>query len=136
MSTTPQPSTTGRGAQFTRVVAIGGGLVFLLPGLWAFVAPESFFENAAMFPPYNEHLIRDIGVFQLGLGAALLFAAFLRDGMLAVLAGASVGAVAHVVAHVIDRDLGGNPAVDIPAFGIVAVLLIAGALARSRVPRE
>ena len=87
-------------------------------------------------PPYNEHLIRDIGVFQLGLGAALLLAAFLRDGMLAVLAGASVAAVAHVVAHVIDRDLGGNPAVDLPAFGIVALLLIAGALARSCVPRE
>ena len=136
MSATRQPSTTGRAARFARIVAIGGGLVFLLPGLWAFVAPESFFENAATFPPYNEHLIRDIGVFQLGLGSALLLAAFLRDAMLAVLMGASVGAVAHVVAHVIDRDLSGDPAVDLPAFGIVALLLIAGAIARSRVPRE
>lgn len=118
--------------QFARVVAVGVGAVFAGAGAWAFVDPSSFFTDAAAFEPYNAHFIRDIGAFQLGLGAVLLVSVWVRDALLAALAGVAVGAVAHLVAHLIDRHAGGDPAFDIPMFGLLAVLLVAGAIARAR----
>jgi hypothetical protein len=49
--------------------------VFLVFGAWAFADPESFFDEVATFEPYNQHLIQDVGAFQIGLGAVLLIAA-------------------------------------------------------------
>ena len=132
MTDTHTATTSERGERLARLVAIGVGLVFVVAGLWAFASPESFFEQVATFEPYNAHLIRDIGAFQLGLGAVLLLSTRLRDGLLAGLVGVAIGAIAHTVAHIIDRDLGGQPALDIPAFGLIAILLIVAAVARHR----
>jgi uncharacterized protein YjeT (DUF2065 family) len=128
-------STAARGSRFERTVAATGA-VFLVAGLWAFLAPASFFEAAATFEPYNVHLIRDIGAFQIGIGAVLVVAVLVRDALLAALAGAATGAVFHLAGHLIDRDLGGDPAVDIPAFGLVAVLLVAAATSRAAALRR
>lgn len=57
-------------------------LSFLLVGVWAQFWPQSFYNN---FPglgrtwvrldgPFNEHLIRDVGGLNLGLGLAAIFA--------------------------------------------------------------
>jgi multicomponent Na+:H+ antiporter subunit D len=54
------------------------------------IAPTSFFEQAATFEPYNAHFIRDLGAFQIGLGAVLLLAAFSRDALLVALAGTTI----------------------------------------------
>jgi peptidoglycan/LPS O-acetylase OafA/YrhL len=132
MTDIPPAATTERADRLVGLTAAGVGLVFLGAGLWAFADPRSFFDQAATFEPYNTHLIRDIGAFQLGLGAVLLLATWLRDALLAALAGVAVGAIAHTAAHIIDRDLGGQPGVDIPAFGLIAVLLIVAAAARHR----
>jgi hypothetical protein len=43
-----------------------------------------------------------------------------------------VGATFHVVAHLIDRDLGGAPATDIPVFATIAVVLLVASVARAR----
>jgi hypothetical protein len=120
-------------ARVRRIVAIAGGLFFLLPGVWAFADPESFFDTVATFEPYNQHFIQDIGALQVGLGIILLLAA-LRPalGTLAiVLLGAGIGGAVHTVSHVIGRDLGGHPGSDIPMFAVTsAVLLVAGAWSR------
>ena len=116
------------------MVAAAGGVGFLLFGLWAMVAPRSFFDQLARFEPYNQHFIQDIGSFQIGLGAVLLLA-WLRPGLdvlTVALIGTGAGAAAHAVSHLIGRDLGGRPASDIPLFtGIALTLLVAGA-ARAR----
>ena len=122
--------------RFVRLVAVGVGLMFVGAGVWAFVAPRSFFENVAAFEPYNAHFIRDIGAFQLGLGAVLLLGVWVRDALFAALAGVAVGAVAHVVAHIVDRHAGGDPVLDIPMFGLVAGLLVAAAIVRARLVRD
>ena len=115
--------------RFVRLVAVG-------VGVWAFVAPRSFFDNAATFEPYNTHLIRDIGAFQLGLGAVLLLGVWVRDALLAALAGVAVGAVAHLVGHIVDRDAGGQPVVDIALFGLIAGLLVVATVVRARLERD
>lgn len=97
------------------------------------VGPRSFFDAVARFDPYNQHLIQDIGAFQIGLGAVLLVAVWLtNDGLTVGLLGTGLGSAAHVVSHVIGQDLGGNPGVDIPAFTVVAALLLGAGLARLR----
>ena len=112
---------------FARAVGVAGAASFVGFGVWAMAVPRSFFERVATFEPYNQHLIQDIGAFQIGLSSVLLLAVgFPGAGPLAVaLLGTGIGAAAHVVSHVVGRDLGGRPEVDIPVFAVVAALLVA-----------
>jgi hypothetical protein len=110
------------------------GLALVLPGLWAMLAPESFYAGAAVYPPYNRHFIHDIGAFLLGLGTTLGFALALGDALLVALAGNAVGALAHFVSHAVDRELGGQPS-DPLVFGILAVVLVGLAVWRARMAR-
>ena len=91
-----------------KVVSAAAGLLLVAAGLWAFAAPRSFFESVATYPPFNEHLLHDIGAFNLGLGATLLLALAWADGLLVALAGVGLGATAHALAHWLDRELGGS----------------------------
>jgi hypothetical protein len=112
--------------RFPKMVGIVMGISVLVPGLWAMFAPESFFENLGKFEPYNQHFIQDIGAFQIGLGAVLLLATLRGDltSLTIALLGTGIGAAAHAVSHVIGRDLGGRPGLDIPMFTTSAVLLL------------
>lgn len=113
---------------FPRVVAAVGGGFFLAVGLWAMVAPRSFFDALATFEPYNQHFLQDIGAFQIGLGAVLLLAVLTRlDALAAALGGVGIGSAAHVVSHAVGTDLGGTPAMDIPVFTVLTLVLLAAA---------
>ena len=105
-------------------VGVGAGLVAL--GLWAMVDPQSFFERIALFEPYNQHFLQDLGALQIGLGAVLLLAGMIPtlDALTVALVGVGIGAALHAVSHVIGIDLGGRPAIDIPMFGGLAVILL------------
>jgi hypothetical protein len=116
--------------RWVRTIALGGGATFLCLGLWAFISPRSFFTSLATFDPYNIHLLHDIGSFQIGIGTALVLAAFPArfDGLSSALLGAAAASAVHVVSHVLDIDLGGSPSTDIPILTILgSVLLVAGA---------
>lgn len=118
---------------YVRVVATVVGAFLAVGGVWAMVDPQSFFDSAATFEPYNQHLLQDIGAFQIGLGAVLLLAVWASTDALAVaLLGVGVGAFAHVVSHAVGHDLGGTPAVDIPFFSIIAVLTLTAGYLRWR----
>lgn len=111
---------------------VGAGLVAL--GLWAMVDPQSFFDNVAHFEPYNQHFLQDVGAFQVGLGAVLLLAGLVPrlDALTVALVGVGIGGALHAVSHVIGIDLGGRPAIDIPVFGGLAVLLLVAGTMRWR----
>jgi hypothetical protein len=122
--------TSSEPRKWVRTIALGAGATFLFLGLWALISPRSFFTSLATFDPYNVHLLHDIGSFQIGIGMALLLAAFPArfDGLSSALLGAAAGSVAHVVSHVLDVDRGGSPSTDIPILTILgSVLLVAGA---------
>lgn len=63
------------------------GLVYLGWGVPAAVAPRWFFDHfpglgqkwTAAYPPYNEHLMTDVGVAAIVLGAMLIAAALIGD---------------------------------------------------------
>ena len=107
-----------------RGTALLAAAFYTLFGAWALLAPRSFFETVAPFPPYNAHFLHDAGAFQLGLGAALLAALARRSGLVAALAGAAVASVLHAGAHAVDGHLGGRPT-DPWALGLLAALVVA-----------
>ncbi|MGI8426251.1 MAG: hypothetical protein ACR2FO_04070 [Actinomycetota bacterium] len=114
---------------FPKVVGFIGVAVFLGSGLWAMVAPKSFFETAATFEPYNQHFLQDIGAFMVGLGVVLLLALMApRAAALGVaLAGVGAGSAAHTISHGLGRNLGGNPSVEIPMLAVLTLLLFGAA---------
>ena len=115
-----------RGAK-AALIALGAATFAF--GVWAFVAPHSFFMNVAHFEPYNRHFTHDAGALQMGVGASLLLAVRTRSGEVVALGGFVVFQVLHVASHVMDRNLGGKPWLDIPFLGLLAVVGI-GALRR------
>ncbi len=115
-----------------RVLAAIVGVSLVGPGLWAMLAPESFYASVATYPPYNQHFVHDIGAFMIGLGVTLGAALRLRDALLVALAGNGVAAVGHFASHAVDRQLGGQ-VTDPLTFGVFAVVLIALTLWRARV---
>lgn len=119
---------------FPPTVAAVGAFFFLGFGLWAMAGPRSFFDAIAVFDPYNEHFVQDVGAFQIGLGAVLLLARFAggADALVVGLVGVGIGSLAHAVSHVMGSDLGGTPAVDIPTFMVIGLLLLAGGFIRRR----
>lgn len=115
------------------IARVGGGLLLAF-GLWAMAGPRSFFDSLATFDPYNQHLIQDLGAFQIGLGVVLLVAALVSpsDGLLTGLVGVGAAMAAHAVSHAVGHDLGGTPKVDIPVFACMGGLLLGGGLVRWR----
>ncbi len=99
-------------------------------GRWPLRGPSS--RRCPGSIPYNQHFVQDIGAFQIGLGAVLVLATPLADGLSVAFLGTGVGAPVHVVWHVIGRELGGNPEVNLPFFTLVAALLLAAGAVRGR----
>jgi hypothetical protein len=111
-----------------RFITAFGAAFTLAFGIWALADPRSFYDQIATYPPYNTHLLHDIGAFQAGIGATLLFGLLRRDALGVVLAGTSVGAVLHAVAHIMDQDLGGKSTDPVLLSIFAAAILIATAI--------
>jgi hypothetical protein len=118
-------------SKVSRAIAVVGGLFFLVTGVWAFVAPHSFFNSVATFPPYNRHFLHDLGAFQIGLGAALFAALIWSDALLVALLSTGIAGAIHAAAHFEDSSLGGRKS-DPWLLALFAFALLAGALLRSR----
>jgi len=116
---------------FVSAVVLIGGLFLFVLGLWAFFSPHSFFDQLAMWEPYNKHFLHDVGAFQMGLGATLMLAIFVKDSVLLALSGVSVGAVMHALAHTIDKGEGGRSS-DPILLGLLAALFVFAAVLRAR----
>jgi len=84
-------------------------LVSAVTGAWALGAPASFFATfpapghswVALLPPYNEHLVRDVGAFNLSFALLFAWAAISRERRLtqAALVTYLVYAVPHLIYH-------------------------------------
>lgn len=146
MSRVPVPAPVRR-----RVVVRLGLAVLALTqatvGAWALVAPRSFFDGfpaaghawVALLPPYNEHLVRDVGALSLATAALLVAAtAWPEDRLVRVaLVAFLVQAVPHAVFH--GTHLEGFGTVDAVAQtgGFVLPIVVAvGLLAATGSPRR
>lgn len=99
---------TGGGPLVTAGLAGLGGLN-LVQGLWAWLAPGHFYDTfpgfgqrwPAGYPPYNAHLVTDLGATFVTFGVLLLAAAALRDRRVTVvvLVGVLGFSVMHLAFH-------------------------------------
>jgi hypothetical protein len=71
-------------------------------GSFMVVAPRTFYEQVAAFPPYNAHFIRDIATFYLALGLVFALAAARRSWQVPLLVFALLQYGLHVLNHVWD----------------------------------
>jgi hypothetical protein len=108
-----------------------------MTGSWALVSPLVFYEGfpvawhtwVALLPPYNEHLVRDVGALNLALAAVLAGAALRADRAtvrLAATAGlvAAVPHAAYRAVHLSDFPPGDAAAPTIAAAVYVALLVV------------
>lgn len=123
------------GATWLRIGLGYLAVVSLQIGVWALLAPRSFFDGypglgrawVAVDGPYNEHLIRDVGALNLALVVLLVSAAVtLSRPVVATAAVATLAwGVPHLVYHVLNaRGLD----------GIDLIASIGGLVAFSAVP--
>ncbi len=105
-----------------------GAAFSVVTGSWPFLAPESFYEVVATYPPFNRHLFHDLGAFQLGIAAALVAGLARRTAIAVGLWGGAVGATFHAVSHWIDAGLGGR-STDPWLLSLLALVLVAGLIA-------
>lgn len=82
-------------------------------GIWGLLTPRSFYENAwwvALLPPYNEHLVSDVGAFNLAMAVLIGAAAVVLERRMVVVAMATylTSTVPHLVFH--STHLEGFPA--------------------------
>jgi hypothetical protein len=120
----------GKNRYITAVIVLAG-IFHVGFGAWAFIAPRSFYDVIATYPPYNVHFLHDIGAFLLGIGATLVATLAWQDAKAVALLGGSVAAVVHWLSHIIDREVGG--ATSEPwTLGAFALLLVVALALRFR----
>jgi hypothetical protein len=101
--------------RYTRVLLLIIAIGYVGVGAWAALAPRSFYDNfpggghhwVSVDGPFNEHLVRDVGVLNLAL-AAVTIAALVRPGryLVQVVAGATlVYSAPHFLYHLFHLDL-------------------------------
>jgi hypothetical protein len=107
-------------------------------GAWARLAPRHFFDNfpgfgrhwTAAYPPYNEHLVTDLGATFLTLAFLLGVAAAVRDrtARWVVLAGVGLFNLLHLSFHAFHRGVMGGfdtaASLTTLAFGVVAAAVL------------
>jgi hypothetical protein len=97
-----------------RVIMVGLGGIQFINGIWAVIAPRSFYDDfplgiggwVSALPDYNEHLMRDVGGLFLATGFILLVAAVhleLRLVMTALIA-YLLFAIPHAIYHFVNLE--------------------------------
>jgi hypothetical protein len=114
-------------------------LVSLSIGLWALLAPRSFYDDypglgrvwVGVDGPYNEHLVRDVGGLDLALAVLLIAAAITvtRAMVLTAAIASLVWGLPHLVYHIANAgDLDAGDAVasigGLALFAVIPIMLI------------
>ena len=102
-------------------------------GLPALFAPRSFYDDfpglrhwVDLLPPYNQHLVTDVGELYVGFAIVFAWAAWrpVRDLVLAVCAGWTVAALGHFIFHAthLDNFSTGDATAELVSLGLLLIL--------------
>jgi uncharacterized protein YjeT (DUF2065 family) len=135
MATSQQPAPPASAStDVVTVVLVIVGATQVLVGLLAFFAPSAFYDLIASYSPENDHFLKDLGSWQIGLGALTLYGARRPDWRLPLLGFLALQYSLHTVAHVVDAGDAEEDWQD--AFAIVTqgfgALLLVGLFLRER----
>jgi hypothetical protein len=121
---------------WARAAAALVGLTYVFLGVWALLAPGSFYDSIATFPPDNAHFLRDVGAFQIGIGLTALACAADPTGKRWVMASVAAATALHVMTHVVDVDAGGSPVRDLASLVLMTVVAAVAAMGMPAAPQE
>lgn len=116
---------TAAGTDLVAAVLLATGAAALLTGVWAFLSPGSFYDVIATYPPRNDHFLRDVGSFNVALGAAAVYGArraAWRAPMLGILA---VQYALHTISHLINVDDADPKGLGVGTFVLLLAVTIA-----------
>ena len=131
-----------------RVALLYGVYVNGSVGLWASIAPQSFYDSfpgfghvwVAIDGPYNEHLVRDVGALGLGITILLVAAAWTLSRPLLLTAGVVMvaSALPHTLYHFRHADVYGGTADKVASLGGLVLYTALGCyvLVAARAPRR
>ncbi len=132
--------------RWTRIALAYLALVSLEIGVWAQLAPRSFYDHfpglgrawVSVNGPYNEHLVRDVGGLNLGLAAVLIvaFITLSRPTIVAASVASLLYGIPHLVYHIANTDGLANSdiAISLGGLALFAVLPIALIMVSIRFP--
>ena len=130
----PDPcSTPTRNRTAIRVALATVGLIQVFDGLYALLAPRSFYDDFPIgrgwveaLPSYSEHLVRDVGGLFLATGAMLLAAAWTLQRRLVIVAAASflLFSVPHAIYHLFNLESLSTADVIGNVIGVLAIVLL------------
>jgi len=138
----------GTGRRWVRAGLVALALIAAILGGWQFFAPQAFYDAfpglghpwVSLLPAYNEHLLRDVGGFNLAFAALFVWAArtLRRDLVRASLTAWLVSATLHLAYHTahLEPFAPEDAAAQMLALGIVVVLPAALLAATGRWSRE
>lgn len=140
-----EPGLTG-GRRLVAGISLGGlAISQAVVGVWALLAPVAFYRRfpaaghpwVALLPPYNEHLVRDVGALSLSVTVLLTAAAVVPTLSLVRVAVAAyaVYAIPHTLFH--GLHLEGFPEIDAVAqmAGFATQLVAATLVLLTTLPR-
>jgi hypothetical protein len=132
--------------RWTRIALGYLALVSLEIGVWAQLAPRSFYDH---FPglgrawvnvngPYNEHLVRDVGGLNLALAAVLIVALITlsRPTIIAASIASLLYGIPHLIFHIANTDglSDSDIAISLGGLALFAVVPIALIMVSNRFP--
>ena len=123
---------------WTRILLGYLSIVSVQIGVWALVAPRSFYDDfpglgrtwVSVDGPFNEHLVRDVGALNLAL-ATLFLVAFVRLGReLITISGvlALVWGIPHAIYHLVNTDALETADLTASLLGLIFFVLVGGGL--------
>ena len=103
MATVHQPAPrAGERSDVVTLVLVVVGVTQLATGAMAFFAPGTFYDLVAAYPPQNDHFLKDLGSWNVALGAIALYGARRPEWRTPLLGFLALQYVFHSVSHVID----------------------------------
>lgn len=103
-----------RNRRLARILLVLTGVPLATVGLWATLAPRSFYDDFPGFGrhwvdvdgPYNEHLVRDVGHLELAVAFVVFAAVFFggRQLMQVAAVAAIVTGLPHATYHALNRE--------------------------------
>ena len=128
----------GTTPRWVRLALVALALPNVAAGLWAVLAPRSWYDSFPGFdprlvsaePPYNAHLVTDAGAGLLASGVVLLLAAWFGDRRSIVIGvvAFAVFAIPHAAYHVLNPAPGLTSAEDVQNAGALVFAVLASAV--------
>ncbi len=129
----PAPRAAARGDVVTAVLIVVG-VVQLATGTLALLAPGTFYDLVAGYPPQNDHFVMDLGSWQVALGAIALYGARRAEWRVPLLGLLALQYGLHTIPHAL--HVGDSDPAWHGVFGLVTqafgTLVLAGLFLRER----